>query len=563
MQIFLYEFSYFLAASLAILVSISAFALFILTYRYEKKLLTVWRALGFILLALAFLFLIWERKEPAVGILAVIIQAFALYSIYRGVKGEPKLVHLVSVPSSQQPGQILKTDKSSRAQLIERKSLLTIIVLVVLVFIILLPGYLYIGAYLLPIIELIALAFVISTIVYQVRRYKADKIKINVYPLVGYVFLAIRGLAMIFYRLPDPDIVILRKLTLEYSFAGQIGVIATILAFVYLGLWAWNFVKVRVFLRTYVVFISMVILVSTVGALIFTLFTFKVIENNNLELMLKGAETESVIMSDRANIAMFIARIISEDDDILGNVQSSAFGPANDNLEKYLESAEVDIIRIYNIFGEVTVSPSDPRDRGRVFAEDDLVAFAINDRKQTRSFDTAPGVLADYIIARAIRPLVVDDVVIGAVEVGYKFDNAFVDFSKERTDLDVTIYTDNMISATTIKTLDEVSRFVGSEESRNDILNTVLVDGETFTTTIDRFGEIYYMAYSPVRDVNGEIIGMVAVGTPTYLLIDAMRQRLVTTFIIVSLISALISLLGYYLMPSLRMGARQIGQAKK
>ena len=139
------------------------------------------------------------------------------------------------------------------------------------------------------------------------------------------------------------------------------------------------------------------------------------------------------------------------------------------------------------------------------------------------------------------------------VEVGYKFDNAFVDFSKEKTGLDVTVYTGSKISATTIKTQDQVTRYVGSEEVRNDIINTTLKGGDSYYTTIDRFGEIYYSAYSPIRNVNGQIIGMISVGKPTFQLIDAMRQQLLNTFILVSILSALVSLLGYYLMPSLRL----------
>jgi hypothetical protein len=146
------------------------------------------------------------------------------------------------------------------------------------------------------------------------------------------------------------------------------------------------------------------------------------------------------------------------------------------------------------------------------------------------------------------------------VEVGYKFDNAFVDFSKENTNLDVTIYTANKISATTIKTEDKASRYVGTEESSNSIINATLREGNNYTTTIDRFGDTYYNAYSPIRNVDGQIIGMVSVGTPTYLLLEDMRQRLLTTFMLVDVISALISLLGYYLMPSLRTGA--VGAAK-
>lgn len=558
MQIFLYEFSYFLAASLAILVSFSAFALFILTFRYERKLQTVWRALGFLLLAIAFLLLILERKEASVAIIAVIVQAFALFSIYRGVAKEPKLVHLIEVPSSEKSMERPGFFKGNKEKLMERKSLVMVVILVILVFLLLLPGYLYIGTYLPSIIEAIATIFVIGTILIQIRRYRADKNVVNLHPMIGYVFLLVRGICMTLYRLPDVNIVILRKMSLPYSLAWQIGVLATFLAFVFLGLWAWNFIKVRTFLRTYVVFISLVILVSTVGALIFTLFIFKVIENNNLDLMLKGADTESVIMNDRANTAMFIAGLISEDSRVSEAVKRGNYGSLLEVTNKYLQSSSADILRIYNTSGEIIASPSDPRDKGRIFNDDKTLMFAMSEKKQLRTFGTLPGVLADYVVTRALTHLIFNNKTIGAVEVGFKFDNAFVDFSKAKTNLDVTIFTGTKISATTLKTADQVSRYVGSEEVNKDVLNNTIRQGKSFTTTLDRFGEVYYSAFTPIRDVNGQIIGMVSVGTPTFLLLDAMRQQLVTTFLIVSLLSALISLLGYYLMPSLRVGANQM-----
>lgn len=553
MSIFWLEFAHYLAASLAILVSASATALFLVTFRYERTMNTIWRILGFASLAMAFLLLVLERKEPSVAIIATLFQAFALFCIYKGVLAEPKLVHLWRVPTGTQPaggtGSILKQYGAVR-----KKTTITIIIVVAAVALFLLPGYLYIRAYLPVIIEAVALAFIIATIVLQVRRLKAGKgtpeeHRINMYPLVGFIFLAVRGLAMIFYRLPDLDVVILRKLSLEYSIAWEIGVFATIAAFVFLGIWAWGFVRVRDFLRTYVTFISIVIFVSALGALIFTSFIFKVIERNNLDLMLKGADTEAVIMSDRANTALFIARLVAKDEDLLNDVKNNNYGGIIDRTQDYMDSADADILRIYNVFGEVVASPSDPRDRGRVFSDDKLVTYALLERKQVRTFDSYPGVLADVIVARAIHPLIINNSLIGAIEVGYKFDNAFVDFSKAETNLDVTIYTANKISATTILTADGVSRFVGSDETDKEINTNVLTNGVNYSASIDRFGEVYYSAFRPIRDVNGIIIGMVAVGTPTYVLMEATRQQLVTTFILISVLSAIVSLIGYYTMP--------------
>lgn len=550
MNIFLYEFFHFLAVSLAILVSLSSFALFIITFRYERKLQTVWRALGFLLLAFAFLLLIWETKEPAMDFIAVVVQAFALFSIFWGVAKEPKLVHLIKVT----PKGVIRNLVSQKGKLIENRTLLGLVVLVLLVIALLVPFYVFLGEYVPPVIEFLATVFIFATIIIQIRRYRADKAPVNLYPLLGYIFLLVRGICMVFYRLPDLNILFLRKMTLEYSVVWQIAVFCTFMAFVFLGIWAWSFVRVRKFLRIYVVFIALVVLVATVGALVFSLFVFQLIERNNLDLMLKGADTHSVIMEDKANSAMFVATLISGDNTVIQAVKNNNYQALVESTQRYLESADVDVLRIFNSYGEILASPSDPRDRGRVLSDDSLLAFALEERKQVRDFGTYPSTMADVVVARAIYPLILEGEVIGAVEVGYKFDNAFVDFSKKKTNLDITIYTGTKISATTIKTADQVSRYIGAEEVREDVIDAVLSRGESYTTTINRFGEIYYTAYTPIRNINGQIIGAVSVGTPTYLLLESVRQVLLTTFIIVTLLSALISLVGYYTMTSLRTG---------
>jgi sensor histidine kinase regulating citrate/malate metabolism len=73
----------------------------------------------------------------------------------------------------------------------------------------------------------------------------------------------------------------------------------------------------------------------------------------------------------------------------------------------------------------------------------------------------------------------------------------------------------------------------------------VLNRGGTYATMIDRLGVEYYSAYKPIRDINGEIIGMVSVGVPANLLIESTRQQLVTTFLIVMFLSLLAVLVGY------------------
>jgi len=558
MSIFWYEFLYFLIIAFGILVSVSIAVLFIVTYRYERRMRTAWRFIGFIALAIALLFFIIQRKEPSVLLISLIIQAFAFYAILRGVLAEPSITHLKKTGEVKSTGVngSKKGKKKSRGRII--RIVIGLLIGLVIIGFFVLPGYFYIGPYLPSLLELVALAFIIITIVYQYRRYAKEKKKDgktrrnNLYPLVAYILFALSTLIYTIHLLPDPDIVILRQMSLEYSVAWIAGAIGYGIAFFFLALWAWPYVKARPFLRTYVTFLTIVVFVATFGALIFTLFAFKIIERNNYELMLKGAESQVIVMDDRANTGMFVARLIAEDEEIANYIQNNDYDGLLSSLNRYLQSADVDILRVYNVFGEVVASPSDIRERGEVYANDNLVAYSILERAQARSYDTAPGVLVDYISTRAVHPILVNGAVIGSVEVGYLFDNAFVDFSKELSDLDVSIYTGNKISATTMKTADGVSRFVGTEETDPDINQEVLERGFTYTAIQTRFGEIYYSAFRPLRDVNGNIIGMVSVGTPIFVHLEAARQQLLTTFIIVTLLSLLVSAIGYYSIPQLR-----------
>ncbi|MFC1640767.1 cache domain-containing protein, partial [Patescibacteria group bacterium] len=78
-----------------------------------------------------------------------------------------------------------------------------------------------------------------------------------------------------------------------------------------------------------------------------------------------------------------------------------------------------------------------------------------------------------------------------------------------------------------------------------DVVVKVYENGESIRLALDRLGRPYYSAFQPIRDVNGEIIGMVSVGTPTNLLFEDTRQQLITTFLIATLISLLTAFFGY------------------
>jgi len=545
-QIFLFEYLHFLTASFAILVSVSAAILFLLTFNYEKKLRTAWRAAGFIALAVAFFFFILERKFADFALPGLLLELLGFYSIYKGILAEPKLSHLQKEGDRESQKKLQEQVKKGFAAI---KHQVTAYILVMAIFSII---YIFAGPYLAALVIALSLFFIFLTIQNQIHRYLGERSRQNIYPLAAYLFLFLAGLMQLIYRLPELNIVAIRKLTSTYSISWQLSLLLTFTAFFLLAIWIWNFIKVRPFLRIYVVFLTFALVVSSLGSLVFTTLFFRVVEANNLQLMTQGTQAEYELLQNRANNALFLARTIATNDTFLTSYKKADYFSVEQLTKELLKNSGADTLRVYNSFGEVIASPSDPRDKGRLFNKDNLVAAVISNKQQVKSFDTEASILAPVLVTRAAYPLLEKNQAIGLIEVRYKFDNAFVDALKERTGLDATIYIKEQRSATTIKTLDGVSRWIGSRETEPAVIQNVLEQGKEYGTIVDRLGISYYSAFAPIRNINGEIIGMISLGTPTSLLFEDTRQQLLSSFLITIVISLITALLGYLAINSFR-----------
>jgi hypothetical protein len=411
--------------------------------------------------------------------------------------------------------------------------------------------YWYLNDYFVFVVACLAVVFIILTMSIQIGRYRRMPIRSNLYPLIGYVFLLVFGCLFAIQRLPSINRVLLEQLSVAYGLGWMIMLAASFLGFLFLGLWAWQFIKVREFLRTYVVLLAITVFTSCLGSILFTLFVFKVVEFNHLKLMAQGAKTEQLIMTERSDTALFVARTVASNAAILEPLINNNRTKLESIAQWYYDEAGLDGLYVVNKYGEILVSPGDKKEVGALLDKDPLVAFAILQKQQVKSFDIRKGVLAPVLVTRAVAPILKNDEVIGVIEARHTFDNAFVDFSKGRTGLDITIFTGDRRAATTIFTQDGVSRWTGSLLNDNNVTDKVLKQGVSDSRSAESLGRTYYSAYEPVRDVNGKIIGMVSAGLPVDSLLEDTRQQLLSAFMILAVLSLGIAFLGYFVLHKL------------
>ncbi|MBN2016057.1 cache domain-containing protein [Candidatus Dojkabacteria bacterium] len=552
MDLFLHEYLFFVVAIFGSLVSVSAAILFFTVSKYEKKLQSSKRALGFGALAISQIIIILERKFPALGLGAVLIQMVGFFIIMLGVIAEPSLTHL----NLSGKESIMQQDKLK----LDRKDYLQItVILLALVFLTLLfttldirfladqttlSGYIKSG------FQIIGTLFILVTIFFQIKRYLKEKEDPrtrlqNLYPLLGYVFLFVMSNSATLYRLPELDIVILRLITLNFSVAWKLSYYAAFVGFVFLAIWAWNFIKTRYFLRVFTVFLTVGIVIATLGSLIVMFLNFALLESDNLRTLDDQAESIDVVMEERLNSAHFVSKLISDNPELLARAKQNDFEGLQASAQELLEEAELDIIKVYDSTGIVIASPSDPREIGRFYPNDELINFVLQNKESVKTFDITPGVLIPTVIGRSLYPIGEGENFSGIIEVGYEFDTAFVDFLSRETTFDITIFTGNTRSATTVTTEDGISRWVGTIEKETIVINTVLEQGEKYQGMTIGLDDIYYSAFSPIKGHDGTVVGMISAGFNTFELFDKARQQLLTSFMLISLISIAPTLLGY------------------
>ncbi|MBN2100680.1 cache domain-containing protein [Candidatus Dojkabacteria bacterium] len=562
------EFFNYIASILGILVSLSSAILFYITQRVESSMKTFWRAFGFAALSFAIILSLLERKFPDMALTALLIELVGFASIFRGVLSEPTLTHLrqVKEDSTKKLEDFSKSrkEKIRKIFLISSAALFIIATMATLIYFNdLILEKVSFGPYLAPGLITLSSIFIACTIFLQVKRYFTEGGNIrtkllNLWPLIAYVFLLIRGILLVLYRLPETDILFLHKMKTVFSVPWQISILMSLLGFIFLGLWVWEFIKPRFFLRTYVTFLAIASIVSSLGSLIFTLLIFRIVEQDNLELMTEGAQAQYLVMEDRSRTALILARSIASDINISDGKIADDYSAIYDRTETQLLATGTDVLRVFDANGNVVVSPSDIRDQNLSFEDDQILQQVLENNQPVKTFGVESHVLSPVLIARGIYPIMSGNNLVGAVEVGYKMDTAFVDFSKDLTDLDVTIYTDKNRSATTLYKEDGVSRWVGSNETNEVVLENVLKDGESQSLALDRLGIDFYSAFVPIRDFNGKIIGMVSVGSPTYELFESSRQQLLTAFLILTLVSIVAAMIGYFALQSSKSMVKEI-----
>jgi hypothetical protein len=312
--------------------------------------------------------------------------------------------------------------------------------------------------------------------------------------------------------------------------------------FVFIFSWAWGYLRFKLFSQVVGAFVTASLVIFIATTYVYTALLAGVMQANSLENLKINSQTLGYAVERVESQALATASVLAANPSLKKAVKAEKTKTIFSICQEQMISSGVSFLVVVDKDGVILARGGDPEAAWGSLSDNFAVAAALKGEEavniSTREWVNAPQVLIEAAVPIGSS---------GAVYTGYILDNAFVDGVKRATGLDVTIFGGEVKAATTLAAADGVSRLVGAKQTDGGIKSKVLEKGEQFLGLSSVSQEEFFSAYSPLKDAEQKILGMLFVGYPSATLFEAAQNSLNTTFL-ASAILALLSFIPAYLL---------------
>jgi methyl-accepting chemotaxis protein len=232
--------------------------------------------------------------------------------------------------------------------------------------------------------------------------------------------------------------------------------------------------------------------------------------NNLKEQILNELESQSNVLSfvfdAKKKELLSSAKLLSQ------NVENG--------IEIASENGDHDMLVIFDKDGTVTYRGEDTERKGDSISSDPLVKRIIEGQEGSNVV-VKDGVVAPTIILVSGSPIYKDGEISGGVIVGDLIDEAYLNGFSKLTGLKAAVYGGDTLSAGGI---------IGAKETKKEVKEKVLIKGEMYSLENNWLNRSFLSVYSPIKNVEGNVIGMVFVGRPQSEVLDLASRTLISIF---------------------------------
>lgn len=348
----------------------------------------------------------------------------------------------------------------------------------------------------------------------------------------------------------DSTNVSLNEIGKLYGWPWIISITLQLVSSIILILWVWNFLRFQIKPQLFLSFLTVGVIMSATGAAAFSTLLFTAAEDDFNQQLRTNAQTAIFSVNQLKASALTSANFLAKSESIRNLLAENNLNSLLSVVTDYATTAsDIDYIAVTDNAGSILIKTNEFSAVGtKSLGSDPLVVFAVTNKESRVTLMQQPDVLAPRMEIIATAPVLAKEgTVVGTIRVGFVLDNAFADNLRKQTNLEATVFTDATRSASTLTDIDEKFRAENTNVTNESIKKTVLESRSIYSGTDTILNVPFYSAYAPLVDVNNNVVGMISVGRPQALLLQAIQTALFNTFLIAIVLAALLLVPAYRL----------------
>ncbi|MFZ5438026.1 MAG: cache domain-containing protein [Patescibacteria group bacterium] len=445
----------------------------------HKNGFTFFYILGYILLAIGWLGKAVQNTTPVINATVEIVNILGLNIILSGLIIEPLLK-----PPSQK--KVLK---------------ISLVIPVALL------GWIFIPP------KILLLAAITILYLIKINRGYQKQLK---FAAIGFFLLTIASIL----ELQEPLVkisnnVVLEQLLTNYGIFWYLHKIFLFLGITSLIAWSWSYLRFRFQSQLFLSLTSVVVVIFLTTTTGFTWLLLRNLETTILSGLKTNIHVFEYALEKNQLEQLAINKSIAANSQLPAAINNELTPNQISELTSQLMlNNQASFLHLINSNGEVVHRVENESRSGDSVADEPMIKKALAGYSQS-AIRIDHSLMTPQLLIEAASPIFDIDGknVIGVVSSGFSIDNAFVDGIKAVTNLETTVFADKQRIATTITAEDGITRYLGTNESNGEILNQVLDQGNYFLGSTKIINIPYYVAYAPLKDLNSQPIGMLAVGS--------------------------------------------------
>jgi hypothetical protein len=358
---------------------------------------------------------------------------------------------------------------------------------------------------------------------------------------IGFGVLSLYELLGLSFLFRDTHLPWLFRLVQPFGALNLLYYAVLVTASLILAKWTWYYLLKRLSTQLFMLALSGAVGLSLLITGLFVTLLLKSVEAESLHKLTSNAHVVSSLLTEKQARLRSETALFGQDSVVSSAVARLDRQVLLEKVQTQMRSAHISSLIVLDSAGKVILKGENTEERGVSLSEDPYVTRAL-------SGEVASGVVSrDGVVAPEVSLRVAVPIAGGVIMTSQLLDTAYVDGLKETTGLSVSVYGNQVLSATTHDIGDGKTRLSGIAETNSVVLEHVWKQGELYATATTLGESDYLSAYIPLRDLSGTIVGVMQISEPQVASLQAAGSAVQLTFALVIAVMLLLSLPIYWI----------------